>query len=77
MYPEIEPVSTDGAHYALWLSSLPTAVVCTAKYNAAYPYGLAAPLGPLRLFHFLLLSLRHSDTSVHPLSVNVRVVLDA
>ena len=42
MYPEIEPVSTDEAHYALWLSSLPTAVVCTAKYNAAYPYGLAA-----------------------------------
>ena len=47
MYTEIEPVSPDGAHYALWLS-LPTAVVCTAKYNAAaasaaaYPYGLAA-----------------------------------
>ena len=43
MYTEIEPVSPDGAHYALWLS-LPAAVVCTAKYNgaAAYPYGLAA-----------------------------------
>ena len=49
MYPEIRPVSTDGVimPYGTALSLVPplaSAVVCTAKYNAAsaYPYGLAA-----------------------------------